>query len=178
MPLLIDNKVQETLSALAHALSKAFSVSSGQQQGDPSWGIEGISERVWKIKHPALPTVKDSRGSQKQVLLQLHIREPKKAGEKWMVIGQNKVVGPDSNTAPKAEIIATEENPPGPTWNLDQIAADAAAFFKKQLEDLKQKAEAATPAPPVGMPPPPAEGGIPPMPTGSRKQRLAFLINK
>jgi hypothetical protein len=172
----IDSSVQETMAALAHALAKAFSQGSGTQPGDPKWTVSGVSSKVWKLGHPDLPIVKDSKGSEKDVLLQLHVREPKKEGEDWLVVGQNKVVGPDSHATPKALILARESTPPGEDWNLDSIATNAANYFIQQKEDLIKQAQGATPEPP----PPEVQAqqsqAAPPPPMASRRARLATRL--
>lgn len=180
--LTIDSDVQQTFAQLALCLAKAFIAGSEKFKGDKRWEVKGIDSKVWEISHPELPTVKGKGGDDVEPLLQFHIRPPKKSGEPWLFIGQNRVVGPDEHGSPKANILSTEEELPkaDDLSTLNGIAYKAAVFFNKQKEDLVKKAQASAPptSPAEGVAPPQGGGEAPPgMPAASRrKARLATRI--
>jgi len=165
----IDSEVQKTLAKLASALAKAFSAGA---DGDTRWTVSGVASRAWKISHPDLPVVQDDQGIEKDILLQLHIRPPDDDNDAWLVVAQNKVVGPETHASPQALIVAREEEAPSDNWDTEGIAEAAANFFRQQKRELVEEASAVTPA--LNYPQP----VVPGVPAASRRARIARRILK
>jgi ribosomal protein L37AE/L43A len=185
MPLRLDPKVERSLWRLADALAKALRTPDAGNPGDPQWRVEALASRAWKITHPDLPIVKDSEGAGKDVLLQFHVQQDP-TSQKWFVVAQNKVVGPDTHASPQALIVAKEDEPPNERWDFESIGQAAANFFKKQKNDLVERAQAMMPPAQPGANEAPKQddqgggGGPPGGPMASyyrRRARLARRLN-
>jgi len=118
----------------------------GGKEGDPRWTVSGLASRAWKINHPDLPVVTNTDGTEKDIILQLHVRPPDEKSNRWLVVAQNKIEGPETHTSPRAVIVAKEDSPPGESWDIPGIAEAAARFFQNQKRDLTQVAEGVAPA--------------------------------
>jgi hypothetical protein len=185
MPLKLDPKIERSLWRLADALAKALRTPDAGNPGDPQWRVEALASRAWKVTHPDLPIVKDSEGAGKDVLLQFHVQQDP-TSQKWFVVAQNKVVGPDTHASPQALIVAKEDEPPNERWDFESIGQAAANFFKKQKNDLVERAQAMMPPAQPGANEAPKQddqgggGGPPGGPMASyyrRRARLARRLN-
>lgn len=134
----LDPTIQKAYKKLAFCLHKALRAPQQGQQSDVQWGVWALAPQAWKITHPELPTVRDDAGVTKDVLLQLHVYH--ESDGPWMVVAQNKVVGPSSHASPLAMIVAKEKQPPT-EWDMDAIGQAAANFFKQQKQNLVTQAQ-------------------------------------
>lgn len=140
----INESVQHNIWRIGDALYKALRVGSENFPADESWRVEQVSNLVWKIDHPELPVVNTEEGLQRDILLQLTLKQNEDTGQ-WLVIAQNRVTGVENLTSEVALIVAKEDSPPDDTWDYDTIGMAAANYFKKQKNEMDKLVQALTP---------------------------------
>jgi hypothetical protein len=181
----IDRDTQDTLWKIGDSLQrKLVEPPAPGTEGDPRWHVTQLVPGGWKIDHPDLPLVKDTEGTSKDILLQLHIARQGDPEGHYLVVAQDKVIGPGSHNSPQAEPIARLKGPIT-SWDADGLATAAATFFRRHKDELIAKARATMPKTPpgaLGAPPQQPPGGGPGlgggMPIASRRRRVARLVQR